>query len=267
MHSVNENGKICVNLEDYNYLTDSIRFREKINFLINKLNLPSEIHNFSICMIFRSGQRYYLSNLYLWAIPYRTEGLYRGDIDHDQDMYHGKEFFIQREIKYDLMQTPIIQILESRYNLHTTFAMVRECPDCDFIIEAYNQEEVLDPHKLYTTVKCNFEKFICQFLDGMLPEITSALPELKWLKILSDPEYRKSIITGKDNFSVTSKKLSQREMQCLNLFSQGMMTKEIAKFLNLSPETVTTYNKSIRNKLSCSNITEAVTKAFRFGIL
>ena len=127
MHSVDDNGIVCVNLNDFNTLSDSIRFREKIDFLTAKCCCPKEISNFSISMIFRGGQRYYLSNLYLWAIPYRTEGLYRGDVDHDRSIYNGREFFVQRDILYDTMQVPIIQILESRYQLSTTFAMVRQC--------------------------------------------------------------------------------------------------------------------------------------------
>ena len=138
MHSINEDGTVCVNLNDYNDLSESIRFREKINFLTEKFKCPKDISNFSISMLFHGGQRYYISNLYLWAIPYRTEGLYRGDVDHDRSLYDGKEFFIQSDIKYDEMQIPIIQILESRYQLSTTFAMVRQCTECDLIIEAYH---------------------------------------------------------------------------------------------------------------------------------
>lgn len=103
MHSIDEHGIICVNLNDFNEPSDSIRLREKIDHLTEQFNCPKDISNFSISMLFRGGSRYYISNLYLWAIPYRTEGLYRGDVDHDHALYHGKEFFIQRNIKYDMM--------------------------------------------------------------------------------------------------------------------------------------------------------------------
>ena len=195
MHSINKDGTICVNLNDYNDLSESIRFREKIDFLTKKFNCPNDISNFSISILFHSGQRYYISNLYLWAIPYRTEGLYRGDVDHNRALYDGKEFFIQRDIKYDEMQIPIIQILESRYQLSTTFAMVRQCPECDLIIEAYNNEEVTDPEKLYHQVRNDFERFICKFFNSMQQEIISALPKQRHLSILMDPEFRKNTIT------------------------------------------------------------------------
>ncbi|KTD53444.1 lipolytic enzyme / transcription regulator protein [Legionella santicrucis] len=266
MHSLDENGNICVNLNDYNELSESIRFRDKIDHLVKKLDCPKDISNFSIAMFFKNNQRYYLSNMYLWAIPYRTEGLYRGDIDHDYDLYDGKEFFIQREIKYDEMQIPIIQILEERYKLSTTFAMVRQCDECDFIIEVYNTEKIADPYKFYFQVRDQFEQFISQFIDSMILEITTALPKQKWLKILTDNTYRKKVLTRKATSAYTVQ-LSQREHHCLSLISQGMSVKQIADHLHLSNETVNTHAKSIRSKLDCYNITEAVSKALRAGLL
>jgi DNA-binding CsgD family transcriptional regulator len=266
VHSVDNDGIICVNLNDFNELSDSIRFRTKIDCLTKQFNCPKDISNFSISMLFRGGERYYLSNLYLWAIPYRTEGLYRGDVDHDRALYHGKEFFIQRDVKYDSMQIPIIQILESRYNLSTTFAMIRQCHECDFIIEAYNKEKILDPQKLYHQVRDGFEQFICHFIDAMQQEIISVLPEQKWLNILTDREYRRKVITRKELFHSLAM-LSSRELQCLSLIADGLNTKEVAEQLFLSNETVSTHAKSIRQKMDCKNIAEAVAKAFRWGLL
>lgn len=266
MHSTDENGIICVNLNDFNELSDSIRFREKIDHLTEQFSCPKDISHFSISMLFRGGQRYYISNLYLWAIPYRTEGLYRGDVDHDRALYHGKEFFIQRDIKYDTMQIPIIQILESRYKLSTTFAMIRQCHECDLIIEVYNKEKILDPQKIYYQVRDAFELFICHFIDAMQQEIISALPSQKWLSILTDGDYRKKVITRKVLFNYLAM-LTPREIQCLSLIAGGLSTKEVAEQLFLSNETVNTHAKSIRQKMDCKNIAEAVAKAFRWGLL
>jgi DNA-binding CsgD family transcriptional regulator len=266
VHSVDNDGVVCVNLNDFNELSDSIRFRTKIDHLTEQYLCSKNISHFSICMLFRGGQRYYLSNLYLWAIPYRTEGLSRGDVDHDRSIYNGKEFFIQRNIQYDTMQTPIIQILESRYQLSTTFAMVRQCHECDLIVEAYNNVKVTDPEKLYHEVREDFERFICHFLDAMQPEIVSALPNQKWLSILTDKEYRKKVITRKTPYHYLAI-LTPREVQCLSLIADGLSTKAVAEQLFLSNETVNTHAKSIRQKMECKNIAEAVAKACRWGIV
>ncbi len=265
MHSIDQSGKICVNLNDYNELADSIRFRQKIDYLVKKLKCPKDISNFSISIIFKNGQRYYISNLYLWAIPYRTEGYYRGDVDHNYSLYDGKEFFIQRNVKYDEMQISIIQVLESRYSLSTTFAMIRQCSECDFIIEAYNKKRIDDPEKFYYLVRDDFERFIFKFLDAMQKEIITALPSYAWLSVLNDKEYRKKIITRQ--FENKTAILSPREKECLLYISQGKSMKEVANRLHISDETVNTHAKAIRRKLNSKNITQAVMKACSFGML
>lgn len=265
MHSIDESGKIIVNLNDYNELSDSIRFRQKIDYLVNTLECPQGISNFSIAISFKNGQRYYISNLYLWAIPYRTEGFYRGDIDHDSSLYNGKEFFIQQNIKYDEMQIPIIHILESRYKLFTSFAMIRQCSECDFIIEAYNKEKIQDPEDFYYSVKNNFEKFIIKFIDAMQEEIKTALPNLKWLTVLNDKEYRKKVISRQ--LKIHMNILSSREKECLLYMSQGKNMREVAESLRISDETVNTHAKAIRRKLNSKNIAQAVMKAYSLGLL
>lgn len=266
MHSVDNQGNICINLNDYNEVSDSIKFREKIDYLVERCECPRDISHFSIAMFFRNGQCYYLSNLYLWAIPYRTEGFYRGDIDHDPLFYCDKEYFIQNHFNYDDMQIPIIQVMESRYNLSTTFALVRKCAECDLIIEAYNKEKIANPDELYFQIRNDFERFICEFLDAMQAEILTALPRQRWLTILNDSKYRNDVIMRKMN-PVSFTPLSLRELQCLELIAKGFNAKQIAQTLSLSAETITTHAKSIRQKLRASNITEAVTKAIRWGLM
>ncbi len=50
MHSIDEDGQICINLNDFNHLSESIRFREKIDYLMTKLNCPKEITNFLLIL-------------------------------------------------------------------------------------------------------------------------------------------------------------------------------------------------------------------------
>ena len=52
VHSVDNDGIICVNLNDFNELSDSIRFRTKIDCLTEQFNCPKDISNFSISMLF-----------------------------------------------------------------------------------------------------------------------------------------------------------------------------------------------------------------------
>jgi DNA-binding CsgD family transcriptional regulator len=154
--------------------------------------------------------------------------------------------------------------MESRYNFHTTFAMIRQCYECDLIIEAYNKQLISEPEKLYFQIRDNFEKFIINFLEEMKTEISSALPSHQHLDFFQNRTFRKKIITRQLNNKRPL--LTARELECLHLIAQGMGTKIVANKLNLSVETVNSHTKSIRRKLSCINIAQAVAIAFKHGL-
>ena len=265
MHSIDEYGNACVDLDNASHFTETTRHRNKIEFLIRTLNCHKTIPYFSLCMIFKNGQRYHISNLYRWSLTYHTEGLARGDIDHQRATYNGKDFFIQREVHYDLMQSSIVKLLESRYILFTAFAMVRQCADCDFIIEVYNSQRVDHPTQYYYNVRIELELFISRFLDAMQAEIVQAMPNIGYLKIIYDSIFRHKVLTKKLDKNIET--LSSREIECLRLVAMGMGNKEIAKCLCLSIETIHTHTKSIRRKLCCKNIAQAISTAYNHGLL
>lgn len=53
-------------------------------------------------------------------------------------------------------------------------------------------------------------------------------------------------------------KLSPREMQCMKLLSQGKSTKEIARDLELSPNTVQFYINNLKDKVNCRKVAEVI---------
>jgi two-component system nitrate/nitrite response regulator NarL len=61
--------------------------------------------------------------------------------------------------------------------------------------------------------------------------------------------------------------LTPREMEVLNLLSEGLAKKEIADKLGISPTTVVTHVSHIYEKLQVQNAPGAVAKAFGAGIL
>lgn len=261
MHSIDENGKPCIDLDHFIGLSDSIRFRQKIDHLIEKYHCPKEIPNFSLSMIFRSGKRYYISNLYWWAVAYRTEGYYRGDYDHLFEIYDGKEYFIQDKLEKDATQKGILEVMTKRYSVYTTFAMVRQCFECDLIIEAYNSSKTTNPEAFYLKHRDAFENFIIGFLDEMKEDICQSLPEYRSLDIFQNKVFRKKVITRELN--TLNSVLTQRELQCLFLITQGNSPKEIASILCLSVETINTHFKSVRKKLNCNTINQAVVIAIK----
>ena len=61
--------------------------------------------------------------------------------------------------------------------------------------------------------------------------------------------------------------LSNRELEILSLLAQGMRNKEIASRLFISLETVKKHVSRIIRKLNARNRQEAVSNAFKAGIL
>jgi len=66
---------------------------------------------------------------------------------------------------------------------------------------------------------------------------------------------------------VVHEDLSERELQVLQLLSQGDTKKEIGDSLNISPHTVATHVKNIYIKLGVLNGPAAISKAYEAGIL
>lgn len=72
--------------------------------------------------------------------------------------------------------------------------------------------------------------------------------------------------TGQDDSDAYGA-LSAREKQVLSLVAQGSSTTEIARGLDLSLKTVSTYRARIRDKLALRNTAEIVRYAVRHGLL
>ena len=61
--------------------------------------------------------------------------------------------------------------------------------------------------------------------------------------------------------------LSQRELDILSLIAKGFNRREVAKLLDISANTVATHVKKIYQKLHISSRAEAVSEAYRLGLI
>ncbi|NNE57445.1 MAG: response regulator transcription factor [Hellea sp.] len=61
--------------------------------------------------------------------------------------------------------------------------------------------------------------------------------------------------------------LTKRELEMLGALSSGQSNKEIARVLDISPNTVKTHLANLYEKLGVRNRTQAVTKAAEFSLL
>ncbi|MDH3652030.1 MAG: LuxR C-terminal-related transcriptional regulator [Saprospiraceae bacterium] len=61
--------------------------------------------------------------------------------------------------------------------------------------------------------------------------------------------------------------ITKRELEVLQLISEGLRAHEIAKALFLSPYTINDHRKSIMAKLDAKNVANLVFKSFHLGLL
>jgi len=64
-----------------------------------------------------------------------------------------------------------------------------------------------------------------------------------------------------------SQLLAKRRLEILELAAQGKTTPEIAKMLFIAEETVKTHKKNILLQLNAKNMSHAVAKAIRTGVI
>lgn len=95
--------------------------------------------------------------------------------------------------------------------------------------------------------------------------VVQAIKDVAEGRSVLDPNVTEGIfgrLGGKD-----PRALSDRELSVLQELAHGRMTREIAKELHVSEETIKTYLKQIFRKLDVRDRTEAVAEAFRRGLV
>lgn len=108
--------------------------------------------------------------------------------------------------------------------------------------------------------------------DASVEAILSAVHALSEGLIVNHPTLIEGLITGTRSLSdFNSKdfteKLSDREMEVLQLLALGLANKQIAHELGISPNTVKFHVSLIYNKLGVTNRTEAVRLGIQVGLI
>ncbi|WP_083930685.1 response regulator transcription factor [Eudoraea adriatica] len=70
-----------------------------------------------------------------------------------------------------------------------------------------------------------------------------------------------------EKYTSTSMVISTRELEILNLLSEGLSSKEIADQLYISYDTVRTHRNNILKKTKFKTLTQAVSYCIRDGII
>ena len=123
------------------------------------------------------------------------------------------------------------------------------------IISMYNDKMLIEKcKKLGVQAFCNK-----QVSNSELLKILNNLKDGEFIVDKSIKEKNKSNLkkTSLENFEIKTK-LTNREMELIELFSKGLSTKEIANQLNVSYFTVDTHKKNIFKKMNINSTVELV---------
>ena len=155
-------------------------------------------------------------------------------------------------LKKNVYHVAIVDLqLEDADTLHLITDIRNLYPDLNILIFSGNPEE-LYAQKLYNQgVRGYLSK---QATDA---EIIYALHQLFEGKTYMSETFKNFLLRSRDpaNESPFSK-LSQREMEVLNLMMQGKRSSEICRELNLQASTVATYKAKLFTKLGVNNVLE-----------
>ena len=158
------------------------------------------------------------------------------------------EFFSLDDLKTIAHKFPEIKILAvTNPQNRNTISKAIENGVISHLLKDCGSDEIIEA--IYSTAKG--EKFFCgKILDGVLQEKDASTP-----------------LSVTQGVSCDGIKLSAREIEIIQLVSEGFSNKEIAERLFLSVHTITTHRKNIMSKLGVNNTAGLVMYAIRQNLL
>jgi len=118
------------------------------------------------------------------------------------------------------------------------------------------------------------QNFILELSNSGTPWIDLKLCDLAPVQDLNQPAFSmyREIDTGKVIFTLEGKndlsdQISKREIEVLELVSEGMRSKEIAEKLFISENTVNNHRRNVIRKMGVSNTTEAIKLGIKMGLI
>jgi len=220
------------------------------------------VDNFSIYILFKTGEVFLLSSVIKLCLPYYEEKMYEQDRLLDPLTHKGKLYHLGTDACMFGENEGIITSL-SGGNIH--YYIVRECCDFTIILSAAGKKHYADRELFYKQSSQSVASILSDFIFRIRPILFDRAPGYKHSRFLNDQSLLSSLLTNKLNLG--TRLFSDRECEVLNLSAKGKTAEEISIILAISPRTVHKYRLSIMEKLNCSNITHSVFEATKRGII
>jgi len=240
----------------------SLQYKNAIDDACDNLHGYVGLDYFVMYILFNNGTKMVLSNIYQQLIPYHVDGYKNEDYTTDPEIINNRDHFLCNQV--NSVSERYKDALENKFKAHRIYYTVRNSPECDFVFGALTNRNINDHEGFYLRTINGFNNFCNVFVDSLLNIILDCNPHYKKSFILTNHKLRHDIINGTH---AKNNQLTEREIDCLWLASQGKSAKEIARKLLISPFTVDRHLKNIREKWQCSSLIEAIIEGINKGVI
>lgn len=166
----------------------------------------------------------------------------------------------QQAIEMYKEQRPDVMLLDLRLPDQSGFDVVRAVlefdPDARILVFSSAQGDA----SIHTAISLGVRGYLLKGIDGAA--LSTHVRHVAQGGSCLSPEAAERLAQY-----ITAKKLSDRELEVLNLISKGKSNKEIADLLFVSDNTVKMHVKKILSKLQANDRTQAVVIAIQRGLL
>lgn len=187
----------------------------------------------------------------------------------EPDLFLLAEVASEADLMEVLQQHPepdiiIMDYFEEGFQLETVHKVRQVCPDSGIIVISSDENK----QNIFKTLEWRINAFLTKSCDEqeIRDAIKAALQKEKFFctKVL-DFLLEKSF--GPTPQAAPLSPLSRREIEVVQLISKGLVAKEIAALLNLSPHTVYTHRKKIMKKLELKSTPDLIRYAVQNGLV
>ncbi len=252
-------------LKTYNHI-NSVKYYKQI------ADACFDIQNYSIDYIIisfltpsYSNQRITLNNAPHWAIPYIAENWAIDDPFLNTETFYklGTDHIFQQEYTSQKHKKHIFHEFSNIFNIQELCTIVKFIHKLDINISIHTKHFINDYRAYYKQHKDKILKFISLFIIRLKSVILEICPILQYNKILWNEELLLSALRSKFHYE----KLTQNQIEILNLTSKGFSIDEIAKKIGCNKQTVNSSMSIICKKFNCQNAFQAVSKAYYLNLL
>lgn len=244
----------------------SIKYSNQINSLCSKLKEKTGIEYFSLCIEVGSQKFYLSNNPGNIAVPYYIRNLHKIDcsfsnVDKSKNSIFYPDDNFDRNDKFSSL---FINLLKDEFHIYNHYGMVKHLEGYTIIVVLGGSNPVENKDLLFKSTQSITNDFTIDFIKALKWIFQEYASWLKYSRLFIEENFISRIMHSKNQ---QAHELSHGEICCLYWYKEGKTTKEIAQITKYSPLTVSSYFKSVKEKLNVKSTQQAMLIAIQRGLI